>query len=601
MDKKWILADAMPADYRTKLHRWQSEPVLQQLFWSRNLKSEEEAMEFVRHQVSHDADPYKLAGMTSAVERILAAVDAGQLIAIYGDYDVDGVTATLVLRQGLEAYGAKVVTYIPDRHLEGYGVHSFVLEKLANQGVDLVITVDCGISALAEVEKASELGMDFIVSDHHQIGSELPEALAVINPNRSDCEYPENILSAVGISYKMVDALWRNRLPDNSDKSVSDFLDLVALGTVADLAPLKGENRFMVQAGLEIINTKPRLGIKALLGVSRNKGSVSAQTIAFQLGPRINAVGRIGDATRALNLLATENDQEAIELAQELEKYNRDRQRMTRDMTSRAMELSRQTYGEGDFHILFAEHEDFHNGLVGLVAARLSQSYYLPAVVGQRKEGYITGSARSIAEFHISNAFMECSHLLERYGGHAAAAGFTIKEENWNEFVELLENIAADNLKDVDLRPALHIDAEVTVSDITDRLASQQVFFEPSGTENRQPLFLWRGARIQSKRHVGRDDKHLKLKFLAEPPAESPYSSHLDGSLSEQDANLPGRVKKVDKKVDKMVALDAIAFGLGDRYNDLTDEADLVFALEINEWNGHTHKQLNVKDIRPSE
>ena len=166
MDKKWILADAMPADYRTKLHRWQSEPVLQQLFWNRNLKSEEEAMEFVRHQISHDADPYKLAGMANAVERILAAVDAGQLIAIYGDYDVDGVTAILVLKQGLEAYGAKVVTYIPDRHLEGYGVHSFVLEKLANQGVDLVITVDCGISALAEVEKASELGMDFIVSDH---------------------------------------------------------------------------------------------------------------------------------------------------------------------------------------------------------------------------------------------------------------------------------------------------------------------------------------------------------------------------------------------------------------------------------------------------
>lgn len=567
MDKKWILADAMPADHRTKLHRWQSEPVLQQLFWSRGLKSEKEAMEFVRHQVSHDADPYKLAGMASAVDRILTAVDAGQLIAIYGDYDVDGVTATLVLKQGLEAYGAKVVTYIPDRHLEGYGVHSFVLEKLANQGVDLVITVDCGISALAEVKKASELGMDFIISDHHQIGSELPEALAVINPNRSDCEYPENILSAVGISYKMVDALWRNRLPENSDKSVSDFLDLVALGTVADLAPLIGENRFMVQAGLEIINTKPRLGIKALLGVSRNKGSVSAQTIAFQLGPRINAVGRIGDATRALKLLATENDQEAIELAQELEKYNRDRQRMTRDMTSRAMELSRQTYGEGDFHILFAEHEDFHNGLVGLVAARLSQSYYLPAVVGQRKEGYITGSARSIAEFHISNAFMECSHLLDRYGGHAAAAGFTIKEENWNEFVELLENIAADNLKGLELKPALHIDAEVTVSDITDRLASQQVFFEPTGTGNLQPLFLWRGARLLSKQKVGKGDKHLKLKF--------------EGGRNS--------------------GLDAIGFGLGDWYADLDNKVDLVFALEFNEWNGQRNKQLNVKDIRSFE
>jgi single-stranded-DNA-specific exonuclease len=564
MNKKWLVADDISADCRTQLDRWASEPVLQQLFWNRNLKNEEQAMNFVRRQISHDADAYNLAGMTRSVERILDAVDAGQLIAIYGDYDVDGVTATLVLKEGLEAYGAEVVTYIPDRHLEGYGVHSTVVEKLANQGVNLIISVDCGISALAEVKKASELGMDFIVTDHHQIGSELPEALAVINPNRPDCAYPENILSAVGISYKIVDALWSNRRPHNSDKLVSDFLDLVALGTVADLAPLIGENRFMVQAGLEIINTNPRLGIKALLEVSRNKGPVTAQTIGFQLGPRINAVGRIGNASRALALLATENEQEAIELAQELDKCNRERQQMTRSMTSRAMELSRERYGEGDFHILFAEHEDFHNGLVGLVAARLSQNYYLPAVVGQRKEGYITGSARSIAEFHISNAFEKCSHLLDRYGGHAAAAGFTIKEENWDDFVDLLENIAADKLQDVDLSPVLHIDAEVKVSDITERLVSQQVFFEPSGTGNPQPLFVWRDAPILSKRQVGQDDKHLKLKF---------ESGHHSG-------------------------LDAIGFGLGDRYANLGNKADLVFTLEFNEWNGQRNEQLNVKDIQ---
>ena len=228
MNKKWLVADDISADCRTQLDRWASEPVLQQLFWNRNLKNEEQAMNFVRRQISHDADAYNLAGMTRSVERILDAVDAGQLIAIYGDYDVDGVTATLVLKEGLGAYGAEVVTYIPDRHLEGYGVHSTVVEKLANQGVNLIISVDCGISALAEVKRASELGMDFIVTDHHQIGSELPEALAVINPNRPDCAYPENILSAVGISYKIVDALWSSRRPHNSDKLVSDFLDLVS-------------------------------------------------------------------------------------------------------------------------------------------------------------------------------------------------------------------------------------------------------------------------------------------------------------------------------------------------------------------------------------
>ena len=567
MDKKWVLADPIPDDCRTKLDRWQSEPVLQQLFWNRKLTSEEEAMGFVRYQMSHDADPHKLADMTSAVERILDAVDTGQLIAIYGDYDVDGVTATLLLKQGLEAYGAEVVYYIPDRHLEGYGIHSDVLKRFAEQGVDLVISVDCGISAFEEVQQSNGLGMDFIVTDHHQISSELPEALAVINPNRPDCEYPENILSAVGISYKLVQALWSVKSPQNSHKPLSNFLDLVALGTVADLAPLIGENRYMVQAGLEIINTNPRLGIKALLGVSRSSGFVSAQTIGFQLGPRINAVGRIGNASRALSLLATKSDQEAVEIAQELEKYNRERQRMTRDMTSAALELSAKTYTTGESHILFAEHEDFHNGLVGLVAARLCQEYYLPAVVGQRKEGYIIGSARSISEFHISNAFKDCSNLLEKYGGHAAAAGFTIKQENWTKFVEHLESIAADTLKDVDLRPVLNIDAEVQASDITQRLVSQQSFFEPSGIANPQPIFMWRGAHILSKRNVGRDDKHLKLKF----------EGGQNGSL------------------------DAIGFGLGDRYAELNEKADLVFALEINEWNGHTNEQLNVKDIRSSE
>jgi single-stranded-DNA-specific exonuclease len=566
MEKKWEVIPAMPEAARERLVRWQDEPLLQQLFWNRELRSEPQVLAFVRREMSRETDPFQLAGMDVAVERVLAALDEGERVAVYGDYDVDGVTATLLLLELLQAFNGDVVPYIPRRHDEGYGLHNAAFEALAAQGVRLVITVDCGVRALEQAEHARGLGLDLIISDHHHVGDMLPPAVAVINPKRADCFYPEQMLSGVGIAYKMAAALLARRTPAQAGILAHDFLDLVALGTVADLAPLCGENRALVHAGLERLNAAPRPGIRALLQAARSNGRVTARTIGFQLGPRLNAAGRLGSAMDALRLLGTRDDEEATCLARELEKRNRKRQSLTREMSERALDIALEQAEEVDPLILFAAHEDFHSGLVGLVAARLCEQRNRPAVVAQRKNGLITGSARSVAEFHIADALRQCADLLHRHGGHAAAAGFTLRlpEENWKLFVRQLGEIAREQLSEKDLRPMLSIDAQVRPAQLTERLAEQLNYFEPAGTENLTPLFLWRGAQVVERRAVGKSNAHLKLKVHAE-----------NGE-----------------------PLDAIGFWLGDRLEQLPEMVDLVFAFETNEWLGRKRQQLNLKDVR---
>ena len=554
----------MPVAAREQLARWRDEPVLQQLFWNRGLHSEGQALAFVRREFTYESDPFQLAGMDAAVERVLEALDTGEYIAVYGDYDVDGVTATLLMCELLEAFGAEVRPYIPRRLEEGYGLHNTALEQLAEEGVSLVITVDCGVRALEQAERARTLGVDLIISDHHHVGDVLPPAVAVINPKRVDCHYPEQMLSAVGIAYKIASALLARRSPSQAACSAQSFLDLVALGTVADLAPLCGENRQLVHAGLQRLNSTPRQGVRALLRSAGSSGRVSARTIGFQLGPRLNSAGRLGNAMDAFQLLATQHSEEASRRARELEKCNRKRQNLTREISVRALEIALEQAGESGPPILFAEHADFHSGLVGLAASRLCEQYYRPALVAQRKDGKITGSARSVAGFHIAGALQQCGDLLDRHGGHAAAAGFTMEQTNWERFVGRLGEIATEQLSEKDLRPELLIDTSVHPSELTERLVEQLDYFEPSGHGNPAPLFLWRGAQVSDKRVVGKEGAHLKLKVRAG-----------DG-----------------------VQLDVIGFWLGDRLGELPMKVDLVFAFEKNEWKGRYRQQINLKDVR---
>ena len=566
IEKRWEVKPAMPEAARGRLARWQDEPLLQQLFWNRELRSEPQALAFVRREMPPETDPFQLAGMDAAAERVLAALDERERIAVYGDYDVDGVTATLLLLELLQAFGGDVVPYIPQRNDEGYGLHNAALEALAAEGVRLVITVDCGVRALEQAEHARGLGLDLVISDHHHVGDLLPSAVAVIDPKRADCSYPEQMLSGVGIAYKIAAGLLARRTPAQSGVSARGFLDLVALGTVADLVPLCGENRGLVHAGLEMLNAAPRPGVRALLQAARSNGRVTARTIGFQLGPRLNAAGRLGSAMDALRLLGATDLEEANQLARELELRNRERQALTREVSERALQLALEQAGEDDPFILFAEHEDFHTGLVGLAAARLCEQRNRPAVVARRKDGLITGSARSVAEFHIADALRQCADLLHRHGGHAAAAGFTLRlpEENWKLFVRQLGEIAREQLSEKDLRPMLSIDAQVRPAQLTERLAEQLNYFEPAGTENLTPLFLWRGAQVVERRAVGKSNAHLKLKVHAE-----------NGE-----------------------PLDAIGFWLGDRLEQLPEMVDLVFAFETNEWLGRKRQQLNLKDVR---
>ncbi|MFQ5408225.1 MAG: single-stranded-DNA-specific exonuclease RecJ [Anaerolineales bacterium] len=540
-------------------------PILAQLLFNRQIDSAREAEAFIAAHPRHSSDPFGLQDMSAAVERIARAVANGEHIAIYGDYDVDGITSTVLMVQLLESYGAQVTPYIPHRFDEGYGLNIEALDSLSAKGVALVVTVDCGIRALEEVAHARRIGLDLIVSDHHHVGPELPPAVAVINPKRFDDTYPEKMLAGVGLAYKLAQALVAT-LPSVDGLAAENWLDLVALGTVADLAPLLGENRILVRDGLRVLNATRREGLRSLMRIARlPEGALRAVNIGFQLGPRLNAAGRISEAWAAYNLLITNNEERAERLADCLESHNRKRRELTQTITDEARAIA---LAERDEYLLFAAHESFNAGVVGLAASRLSEEYYRPAFVAEVRPdaGVSVGSARSIPEFNVSEVLDECSDLLVRYGGHAAAAGFTVTNENRPLLAERLRAAAADRLDGKDLRPTVSIDMEVPLRDLSFEVMSMLSKLEPCGYGNRIPVFVSRDVRVLSHRTVGREGKHLKFNVRAPDSA----------------------------------SLEAIAFGYGDWAARMPAVIDVVYELEINEWQGRRSLQLNVKDLRPS-
>jgi single-stranded-DNA-specific exonuclease len=427
----------------------------------------------------------------------------------------------------------------------------------------VVITVDCGVRSVNEAETARSLGMDLIITDHHTPQADLPRALALIDPKQPGDTYPDKGLAGVGLAYKVAQGLIRPMTPKPAING-SDVLDLVALGTVSDLAPLAGENRTLVRKGLSLLNRPRREGVKSLLSVARLKpGNIDATAIGFMLGPRLNAAGRLESALAAYELLTTPDMFRAGQLATQLEGQNRERQALTRETQARARELA--LAARPDAHLLFAADPDFKAGIVGLAAARLTDEFYRPAVVATRNPDFTRGSARSIREFHITEAFDQCRSLLVRHGGHAAAAGFTARTENVEALAEALRAIADRELAGLDLRPAIAIDAEVPLSELTGDLERQLRRFQPCGYGNPTPLFATRSVRVVNSRPVGADARHLKLTLT-------------DGRLT----------------------LDAIAFQQGEWQNRLPSIIDVAYHLEVNEWGGEQRLQLNVRDLRPA-
>ena len=566
--KKWLVAPPAPPNVLQKYQKMS--PVLAQVLYNRGLTDPTAAYKFL-YDRDVDSNPFDLKGMSQAVARIRQAISRQEPIIIYGDFDADGVTSTALLIQTLRALRAVVKPYIPHRVDEGYGLNSKALLKLARAGVKLVITVDCGIRSVEEVEDGKAAGLDIIITDHHSIGPEIPDALAVINPKQVDCKYPEDMLAGVGVAFKLAQALLRSYAANNRKQPLNlvdeQLLDLVALGTVADLAPLNRlENRALVRRGLEVINRAQRPGLRALLGVAGvEPGKVSAMNIGFSLGPRINASGRLGSAMTAYHLLDARELGQAEKLAVELQTLNVKRQDLTRDAQTMIREQV-EAEGKQDAPLIFAASPQFQPGIVGLVAGRLAEEFYRPAVVMEEGESESRASCRSIPQFDIVQALDQCADLLVRHGGHAQAAGFSVLNENVPDLIERLTYLADETLAGQELLPTLEIDAEVDVNQTSEALWEELQSLEPTGYTNAAPVFMMRNAYIMEWRLVGKESNHLKFKVAraGRPP------------------------------------LDAIGFGLGEWSAYLPGHVDIAYQLEINEWNGRRSLQLNVQDIRPA-
>jgi single-stranded-DNA-specific exonuclease len=536
-------------------------PLAAQLLHNRGITELAGAEAFLARDESLLEDPLLLPDMGSAISRLQRALLDGETIGIFGDFDADGVTGTALLAEGLEALGGKVIPYLPHRVEEGHGLRSRAIHALRGQGATLIVTVDCGITSPAEVEEAASLGMDTIITDHHIPLPRVPAALAVVNPKLAGSAYPFPNLAGVGLAFKLVQALsqhmgrpWDERL-----------LQLAALGTVTDVTPLVGENRYIVAAGLRSMNADPKPGLKELLRLGGLADAVlDTDSISFVLGPRINAPGRLEHAISSYNLLRASSQEEALPFAQELERLNRERH----ELTGKALDSAAKQLGPGlpSGYLLLLWSEEFTPGIVGLLASRLVEEHYRPAVVVALDGGLGRGSARSIPEFNLVSALEECQALFTRFGGHPRAAGFIIPRENLQALRERLTAIARRELAHLSLQPTIKIDAHVRLTSLIG--ANLQFFHDlaPYGEANPAPVFITKGVKVMDATRVGAQGQHLRL-----------------------------RVKHGG------AVWDAMAFGQGDAWHDETDLLDVVYSVGVNQWRGQETLRMVIEDFRPAE
>lgn len=528
----------------------------------------EKAHDFLSAANAELLDPFLFDGMEEAADRLNRAVAENEKICVYGDYDVDGITSTALVCKYLQCRGFdNFIYYIPERLSEGYGMNISAVEKIASLGVNLIITVDNGVSAAAEIARAGELGVDVIVTDHHECRSEIPECVAVINPKRPGCGYPFMHLAGVGVAYKLVCAanVGLEPLPDS-------FLELVAIGTIADMMPLDGENRTLAAKGLAVMNTKPCAGVAAIMksnASEKGKSSPKADSsfIGFVLAPRINAAGRIGDVGDAVALLTTEDEDEAAHLTDRLCTLNNKRQYIEGKIFGEACGIIESTHDFSRDKVIVAEHEGWNHGVVGIVSSRITEKYKLPSILISVEDGIGKGSARSVPGFNINGAISECRSLVTRFGGHELAAGLTLPSENIAEFKKAINDYARERISDDMLVKSFDIESELFQSDVYDRSVEELSMLEPCGCGNPVPLFAFTGAEISDITPIGQN-KHLKL------------------TLRKQERNFT-----------------ALVFGTGpdDFYLERGDFADFAFSFDINNFAGRRTIQLIVRDIRPCE
>ncbi|MEZ4600515.1 MAG: single-stranded-DNA-specific exonuclease RecJ [Syntrophotaleaceae bacterium] len=542
-------------------------PLTATVLGQRGVRHEEEGRLFLEGRLDAIPDPFQMKDMTAAVDRLAKAIHKGEPIAVHGDYDVDGITGTALLVETLRRFGATVEFFIPLRLKDGYGLSGEALQRAAEAGARVAVSVDCGVSAQQEAKLAEELGLDLIITDHHQVPAELPRALAVVNPGRPDCPFPEKILSGVGVAFMLLIAL-RARLREQGffagrrEPDLRRSLDLVALGTIADIVPLVGLNRLLVRYGLDLLCQGGRPGIEALKTVTA-LDRVSCGDVGFRLAPRLNAAGRLEDAAQGVALLLETSPERALEMARQLDRVNGERQAIEQQTLQEAIDMVDETCLSDRRTIVLAS-DGWHPGVIGIVASRLVERYHRPAVLVALENGLGKGSARSIKGFHLYRAMESCRSLLEGFGGHEFAAGLTIRDSSIEDFRAAFEALGRETLNEEQLEPRLFFDGEVQLEELNFEPVDELRRLAPFGAGNPQPVFVARGVLVQRPQVVG--NGHIR--FIA-----------LQGGYS----------------------CPCIGFGLGERVSALNGRLDLLFAPQINEWQGRRTVQLLVKDFRSAE
>jgi len=567
MSFRWVYAEPEQEEAIPTLQEQLGVPEkIARLLALRGIDSYDKAKSFFRPDLSQVHDPFLMKDMDRATERLAEAIRKGQKILVYGDYDVDGTTSTSILFIFLKRFGVDVDFYIPHRFKEGYGINQEGIEYAIDTNADLIVSVDCGITAVEETEQAKKQGIDVIICDHHNVSDTIPDAVAVLDPKREDCSYPFEGLSGAGVGFKLVQGTIKKL--GLSDSMAYELLDLVAISIASDIVPIQDENRILMAEGLKQINTDPRVGVKALLDlINMDIGSITTSNIVFSIGPRINAAGRMGDASKAVLLLISETESEAKSRAHELESINVARRDKDTQTMEEAKAIVDKEYNLDKVSSMVLHQPDWHLGVIGIVASRLVDAYGRPAVMLSTVDGKIKGSARSIDGFNIYEAFKQCEDLLEQFGGHEFAAGLTIEKENLEEFRRRIDEIAANSLSDEDFTPELSIDSDLDLSEVDMgfwKLLSQ---FEPFGPGNLRPIFVSRDVEVVGvPTVVGKG--HLKMKV----------SQNGSGAFDVIGFNMHEYLPVVRSSDDQKL--------------------NIAYSLEENHWNGRRTLQIRLRDIQ---
>lgn len=561
MIKKWEFYNSDEKLVDEICEKYNLNKVIGKIIVNRHVVNDEDVRIFITPTRDDFHNPFLFKGMDIAVDRIIKAINNKEKILIYGDYDVDGITSTTVLKKYLMDRGISVDTYIPNRLHEGYGLNKKAIDTIKERNIDLIITVDCGISAIEEVDYAVRLGMDIIVTDHHEVGEKLPNALAVIDAKRKDNTYPFRSLAGVGVVFKLIQAL-SIKLEIKPEEYLK-YLDLVCVGTISDIVPLEGENRTIAKLGLMLIKVTRNLGLRELIKSSGYK-EIDSNTISFGVAPRINACGRMGHEEEALKLFLAEDLESATKITKELNEYNTLRQSTEKAIYEEAVQQIEKNHLDENNSIVLGG-KGWHHGVIGIVSSKVTDKYYKPSILLSFEDNIAKGSGRSVPGFDLYEGLAKCEDLLEKYGGHSMAVGLTLKKENLENFKERFEQIAKEkNIKE--LVPIIYIDDELKLKDINMDLVKSISILEPFGEANKVPLFLIRNLKIDSIRALS-EGRHLKLTLR-----------------------------------DENFVINAIGFELGylaEEYR-IGDRIDVVGTLEINSFNGFSSIQINMKDIRKS-